>query len=315
MNLHGHPQKTDYKDDGSDWPILSSQGHWRPGNDMPSTFPIIPIGISTADPSIAHTHIDIKVPLFGEITGPLKLNCTIKAFHTKGSLSGIYSPLGQIRDVIYEDTGTSTPPSMIGDPMGVKQWNVNFIFDPHLVRPTFPPTNTVPPHGWFTLDIAIKTFFDNGDILQVEALRTMYSMLDPTAPEVGIPDAGLQNGTACAVNNKRFKFPPETGLINLYGSQMGQSFSTTVGMIPLAPIQEPWSFAGFFYSYAQLEGVPSGKFKFPDGTFALRKDLDLHNGIPGIDIVPSQHFQGNTSFSNTPIIQHFGRNPMVREMI
>lgn len=88
---------------------------------------------------------------------------------------------------------------------------------------------------------------------------------------------------------------------------MGTVVSEFVGLLPLEPIQEPRQTKGFFYSYsyASLEGIPGpshpAPFQFPDGTFDLRRDLDIHNGIPGV-VLDSQTFQGANSFANTPVV-------------
>lgn len=291
--IHGHPQKAAYASP-AEWLTPSSQCHWRPGSGMPPTFPVVPVGLSVADPQIAHTHLDCTMPIYGEITGPIPVACVIKAFHTAGVVGGLISPLEQIRDVVYADTGTATAPVMRGDPMGVKQWAVSFVFDPALLRHTFPPTLTVPPHGWFTTDFSIKTFYDNGDTMNLDAIRPLYSMLTPSAPEQKIPDIGLTLMTGCSPNTLR---RPD---LNQYGNQMGEIVSEFVGLVPLAPIAAPWSTAGFFYAYATLEGVTG--FQFPDGTFSLRRDVDIHNGIPGVDIMAPLHFQGNSQFQPTPLV-------------
>lgn len=297
MKIHGHPQKTDYADDLSDClPFLSFQEHWRPGSGMPQTFPVVPVGLSSADPQTAHTHLDmVKPPLYGEITGPLTIHGTLKLFHTAGKVVYLLSPLNQIRDVIWEDTGTATPPELVGDPMGLKQWNFSCIYDPTRLNNLFPPSPSTPPHGWFLFQLAAKTVYDNGDSNIVVALVSMYSKMDPTQPEQPWSGSGPAVGAGCAPNTLR---RPE---LNKFGNQMGELFSQYVGMIPLAPIQTPWNTSGFFYAYAALEGVKEG-FKFPDGTLTVRRDADFHVGKPGVDIVPPQHFQGNAQFSPTPVV-------------
>jgi len=294
--LHNHPQLAAYASP-ADWPVDSSQCHWRPGSGMPevpSLYPLLPVGLSIANPTIAHTHLDCAIPRYGEIGAPIAMSCTIKAFHTDGTVGDLISPLGQIRDVIYADTGTSTAPDMRGDPMGLKQWNVRFVFDPLLRRmDSFPQVSTVPLHGWFQFQVGVTTFYANGDKVPLVAIRSLYSVEDLTAPEQPWTGEGPSVATACAPNTLRRQE------LNIYGNQMGEVFSSYVGLLPVAPIQAPWTTRGFFYAYAQLEGIPG--FQFPDGTFSLRRDVDIHNGIPGVDIAPPQHFQGNASFLSFPI--------------
>ncbi len=300
LRIHGHPQKEFYASP-LEWNVDSSQCHWKRGNLLPEPvpmFPLIPVGVSTSDPNIAHTHLNCNIPKYAELDGPIPVSCTIMLYHTDGSTSGIYSPLGQITDVVYEDTGTETPPMMVGDPMGVRQWNVHFTLD--ISRPrlsTFPPQYPT-KHGWATSIVSTVTFYANGDSNRLDAVRSLYSVIDPGVPESPPSDEGLINGTRCSPTT--LKRPD----LNLYGNQMGVVVSEFVGLVPIAPIFGPWNTGGFFYSYASLEGIPGplhpDPFAFPDGTFNLRRDLDIHNGIPGVTL-QSDHFQGAGSFTKTPI--------------
>jgi PASTA domain len=299
MKIHGHPQLTEWSDDPTAWITYSGQGHWRPGSGMPQTFPVIPVGLSTADPQIAHTHIDLRYVPYSEITGPVTIQGTLKLFHTAGHVESVYSPLNQISHLVWADTGTSTPPALVGDPMGLKQWNFSFVIDPTLLSSIFNADGSqspaIPRHGWFQLQVSAKTVYDNGDQNTPTHLVYFYAMLDPTQPETPWRGNGPTIGASCAPNHLR----PELGP---YGNQMGELFSTFVGMIPLAPISAPYALDGFFYAYASLEGSTIPNFQFPDGTFSLRRDVDIHNGKPGVDIVPPLHFQGNGQFQPTPIV-------------
>lgn len=281
--IHRHPQKTAYAS-SAEWPTRDWQCHANPGNRTPEPtppFPVIPIGIALLDPQVAHTHLACTFPDYAEIAAAFPVSCTIKLFHTAGTVSGVYSPLNQIRDIVYDDTGTSTPPVMRGDPTSMmpRQWNVRFVFDPTMVRPTFPPQTTT-PHGWFGAQISVVTQYDNGDSQTLDHLRPFYSVLDPTAPETPMSDEGLPNGARCSPNNLR---RPE---LSPFGNQMGTVVSEFVGLLPIAPIQTPWHTTGFFYGYAS-----DGQSVFPFGTFELRHDLDVHNGNVGV-LTATETFNG-----------------------
>lgn len=278
--IHGHPEKQAYASP-AEWPVDSSQCHWRPGNnnaDMVQGLKddlIMPV----FDPKIAHTHLDCAFPRDGEIgPDPFQVSCTAKLFHTDGHIGGLWSPLQQIRDVVWAETGSATLPVTNGDPMGVKEWKVKFTF-----VPTAPRTETFPnvppnPHGWSGLILTLRTEYNNGDRVDLDTLRTFYSMLDPSVKESKISDEGLLNGTRCAPNSLRRLE------LNRSGNQMGVSVSEYVDKLPLGPIQAKFETQGRFYTYASLEGIDPATFKFPDGAFEHRFGVDIHNGIPGTTV-------------------------------
>lgn len=278
LTIHPHPttDQATYTSPAA-WPVDSAQCHWRPGNANP--LPMTPVvddpRMPVFDPQISHTHLDCNLPRYAELGGPIPVTCTIKLFHTAGHVGGLFSPMEQIRDVVWRDTGTATPPIMQGDPMDVRQWVVDLIFDPTLVRHTFPPTLTT-PHGWYTGIISVRTEFTNGDFITTDTVRSLYSVIDPTQPESKTSDEGIINATRCAPNTLR---RPE---LNHFGNQMGVVVSEFSGAIPIAPIAAPWLTEGFFYSYAALEGITG--FAFPNGTFQQRVGVDIHAGVAGTTV-------------------------------
>lgn len=295
--IHGQPQKAFYASP-AEWPKRDAQCHDDPGNNNPQpTPPLIETGIALLNPRIGHgSHLACAVPEYAEISGPFAVNCTIQLFHVAGVVSGVYSPLEQIRDIVYEDTGTSIPPIMRGIPnsMMPQKWNVSFIFDPNLVRQTFPKQFTT-KHGWYSALIDTWTRFDNGDGNQTERIFPLYSMLDPTAPETRMSDEGLPNGTRCSPNNLR---RPE---LSASGNQMGTIVAESTTFLPLGPIADKWHFSFYPYNYAELEGAPDPTFRFPNGTFEIRHDMDVHGGKVGV-LTDSGTLDGmSASDQRTPI--------------
>lgn len=295
--IHGHPEKLAYASP-AEYPKDSSQCHW-PGSGMPDTRTveqklkddfIMPV----FDPRLSHTHLACAFPTDAEIgKDPFDVFCTVTLFHTSGHLGGLWSPLDNIRDMVWAETGTSTPPVMNGDPMGVKEWNVKFTFVPTAVRNTFPPT---PPtlHGWADMIITLRTEFNNTDRVDLDTLRSYYSVIDPSVPEAKTSDEGVLNGTRCAANTLK---RPE---LNKSGNQMGVSVAEYVDKMPLAPIQTKYETKGRFYSYATLEGIDPAVFQFPDGSFQQRFGVNIHAGIPGT-IVDSRKLTSQDNQVKIPV--------------
>lgn len=295
--IHGHPEKATYASP-AEWPKGSSQCHW-PGSGLPDTRTleqklkddfILPV----FDPRISHTHLTCGFPQDAEIgKDPFDVNCTVTLFHTAGRLGGLWSPLDNIRNMVWAETGTSTPPVMQGDPNSVKEWNVKFTFVPTATRNTFPPTPPN-PHGQANMILTLRTDFTGGDRIDLDTLRSYYSVIDPSVPESKTSDEGILNGTRCAPNTLK---RPE---LNPFGNQMGVSVSEYVDKLPLGPIQAKWETKGRFYTYAALEGIDPAKFQFPDGAFQQRFGLDLHGGIPGI-IVDSRKLTSQDNQVKIPV--------------
>lgn len=254
MNLHNHPQKKAYADDGSDWPKWSAQAHWLhpPGTLMP-----IP-GLPDYMQNTSHTHVDWKFPRYAETAGaPFQVAFTVKLFHTPGHITRIDSIL--VRDIIWDETGTATPPTMVGDPMGIKQWTGHLTVDPKL---PIDPIHTPPPRGWFGVQFGVQTTFDSGDNTETIILGSIYSLFDPAAPETW-----NYIMTRAAANAGSILQTPVT--------QWGINFVHYVDYLPVAPISAPWPIRVGAVSYG-------GSTTLPHGTFEQRADLDLHNGKPGL---------------------------------
>lgn len=256
MRIHGHPQKTDYND-SSEWPTVSFQGHWTgPG--------LTPMPMAD-QPGVAHTHIDIKAPVYAEVDAPFVCQFTVKLFHTQGHFGGFYTSL--IRDIVWDETGNSTVPTFIGDPMGLVQKSGHFTVD--LAMPTYYPNKL---HGWAGIMLTGVTGYSNGDVVFTSANVPFFSMLNPALPE---PPFGNGGGpvlwTQVQVANTTV-IPPATSPVN-YGATLVEVGNEVLDFIPIAPISAPW------HTNVGTNGY--GNADLPPADFEQRFGVDFHAGIAG----------------------------------
>lgn len=245
MKIHGHPQKTDYKADGSDWPIHSFQGHWP-----------------KPDPTMTtHVHVDVQFPYGAEI-GIVPFVCpfTLKAFMLDGTI-GLFDG-DAFKSIIWDATGTSTPPIMKGDPnsMVPKVWTGKVTIDPQKGR-------FAHKHGWTITPFFARTSFTNGDIVDVKGFNSFFSIADITQPEVPPPGGfGPILSARVDVNHKNEQ------------SKFGTMICEIDDWVPLLPINQAWQSIINFYNYT----APPESGSMPNGRFEQRTDPDLHNGVRGI---------------------------------
>jgi hypothetical protein len=173
--IHGHPEKLVYATQ-DEWPFDDAQCHWKRSNLIDSIF--IPGTMFTlAVPhSLGHTHTGMFFPRDAEISGPFQANFVITSFFTSGRVTGFYKD--HVRDLVFDDTGTSEMPLMVGDPHTVKQWKGHLTVDIGMEQP--PYTNVL--HGWTTADLVAITDIDDGDHIEARLVESVWSMLDPTVP-------------------------------------------------------------------------------------------------------------------------------------
>lgn len=245
MKIHGHPQKTDYKADGSDWPIITKQGHW-PG----------------ADPTMTtHIHVDVQFPYGAEIATE-KFVCpfTLKAFMLNGKI-GLFTG-DQFDSIHWDATNSSIPPSMIGDPNSMipKVWTGKVTIDPQKSR-------FAHKHGWTNVFFNAIANFTNGDKLAVQHVNSFFSIADITQPEVAPP------GNFGPILSSRV----DTNHANEQ-SKFGTMICEIDDWVPLLPINQPWKTIINFYNYT----APPESGSMPNGRFEQRTDPDLHNGVRGI---------------------------------
>jgi hypothetical protein len=277
-----HPDRLQY-DNPSQWPTDDFQQHWgAPGvNDMfhfSGQF-----GVADMP---CHAHIQLNYPRYGELrTGQtIQMKMSILLFHCDAFVTNLYiswwggaSP----HDVVWEDTGTSTPPEMVGDPMGLKQWNVSF-------QTELDPANPYQTHGWtvFVAEFQLNTHTQNDpdhpedhDTPIIKIRAPMYALTDPDAPELDVPPQML-----IETDPINFTAQGEIG----YGAQiveLNQFWPTTT------PIARPWAIQVGTQGYGGT---------LPDPNQALLiYDADIHHGIDGLRVV--DHVSPNRPDTNNVV--------------
>lgn len=242
MRLHGHPQLAQYNS-SDEWRIFSFQGHWP-----------------ESDPTMTeHIHVDIKFPYGAEIDStPFDVPFTLKAFMLDGRIGLFQSDA--MTAIKWNDTGTSTPPVMQGDPnsMVPKQWSGVMTIDPQKGRYAH-------KHGWTQVQFLSRTAFTNGDEMDVQAFNSFFSIAFPELPEE-MPPGGFGPVLSCRVV-ARHKDEQ---------SSFGEMVTEIDDWIPLLPIDKAWYSIINFYNYTAPPENP-----LTLGQFQERLDPDLHNGILG----------------------------------
>jgi hypothetical protein len=251
MKIHGHPQKTDYASP-AEWPTASFQSHWKQPAGTLMVIPNVPDYMQNA----SHTHVDPTFPWYAENDGtPFQVNFTLKLFHTPGKISRVDTL--NCRDVVWDATGSATPPDLTGDPMGLKQFTGHFTVDI-----TLPGDNKAPKKGWTGIRFGVQTLFDNGDSTETIAQLPLFSVIDPIAEEVW--DYHMVAVHANAGSNNPLQVPP---------TQWGVVFVQIPDYIPIAPFSQEWAIKAGMDSY--------GGTTLPAALYEHRHTVDIHNGIPG----------------------------------
>jgi hypothetical protein len=223
---------------------------------------------------MAHTHLAPHAPLLAEINGPITIPFDIKLFHTAGKLLpdqgflwGFYNTVsGQVP---ITTISMITPGPYVGDPNGLLTWSGQFTIDPN-VDPS------IPKWGWFSVVLALRTFYDNGDFIDNQAGLEFWSTVNPTLPD---PPLGedvpciTSRGTAVTANHAQ-----------VYGANIMRTADhnfdpnatfTLINMI-LNGFDTPTTLQTASYSYGPDPNFPPGS-----GTYQVLLDPDLHMGIPG----------------------------------
>jgi hypothetical protein len=288
MKIHGHPQKTDYKDDGSDWPLLESQGWW------PASDPI----------KAGHLHVAVKFPKSGEITSStgLVVPFTLKLHDFDGVIGQFFGR--HVESVIWDDTGTSTPPLMQGMAEGLAQWSgkatLNFFLGQ---QPWLGSIGMLPLHGYTSSFFNARAVGANKDLLEVEHVVDFFSALDTSVHEQ-VPS---QQGVPGHVLSSRVTITNQTitdgSAQTLGGTSFGVMVTEVNGPLPFPdlPIDTPWSVPVNFYNYTS---------PFPDqlqnGLFQQILDANLHGTPPNIPpnegTILSEVSAGVLGVPNMPVI-------------
>jgi hypothetical protein len=260
--IHNAPQGVAAYADPSQWPFLSGQCHWAPSNN--------PVLEGNPNPTLGHTHVEVNAPLWAEIGAQtLTMPITVRLFNTTGRIVNVWAEHSY--DVVWDATGTTDLPNMVGDPNGLKTWTGHVTYDPLLDK--HDGMGPSPVHGWFGLRFFARTQYDSGDSMNYVLLSVpIYSMVDPFAPE-RIPSGseGIDLSASCT------PFPVRDTPLGSNGSGIAQIRDQSLPV--LAPIAAPMIVHSSTYNY--------GPVGLPPSTYQLVLDSDLHMNIPGTLLVQS----------------------------
>ncbi len=257
--IHDNPQKTAY---GSldECPPISGQCQYVPGNSNTTEPP------DTLIPQQAHVHVEgPHWPIWAEMTDPFTIPFAIVLYHVEGAVSNVWGGQNLPPHIIWDATGTSEPPPMIGDPMGEVKFTGMATYNPHDLMPE---TESPPLKGWFTFGMVVRVILTRGPMMQTNLLVPYYSLLDPNAPEEPIKDGRDELRVNCMVST-----PGNPGGDSAFGSNSSVIHRHNFPI--LAPFNASWPIDLFTYQYGQPPGLPPGVYE-------LRRDLDAHHGNPGI---------------------------------
>ena len=298
IKTHNAPDRTQY-DSPADWPVVSSQCHWsaigaNTQGDRVDTLGFNPTGEIL---DAAHVHVEVKFPLYGELSGPITVPFTVVLRDLKGIVFLWGARPWQAADAtndstdwFWDATQSSTAPLMRGDPnaaMGVQTFTGHFTFHP---RHDW--------HGFDAWDTAGQAQFDNGDQMTVHSIVSYWNNVDPNAPiTLGTQGAASEPfmGTDCdpiAANapgdvfgaNEMFvnNYLPTSAVNGKWTLPPNSDEASATDPATVSPTNPNGSkFAAgpvnFTNSYGQT--IPS-----TGGSCQTRRDLNFHMGIPGVTV-------------------------------
>jgi hypothetical protein len=249
--IHGHPQKAAYGSP-AEYPFLEFQGHWEPGSGMAfSTDPLL-------SEALAHSHVGCDWPIYAELTNaPITLACRQILFHTAGYVEILQADLESA-------LSWDAPPTFQGDPMGVVTNFFHLTLDPLVGYRNgyWQCPYGMNPHGWTCLSAVIRTRYNTGALMDMRGSVPVWSNVDPTVAEIPEPIPMLLRNEVSAVS------PADPAGAGIWGAVRIE----VRNLIPLAPIDHPWTLHVEAYNYANRPELPNGQL------FACW-DMDLHNGI------------------------------------
>lgn len=275
--IHEHPQKAAYGS-AAEYPPVSTQAHFTPSGAP------VPIGSMASQ----HVHVEPQCPIYAETAGePLNCKFVIKHANLDGFGADFYGEA--IRNVVWDDTGTATPPVMPGSVMAhlaglgnllmstlmsVQTYTGSLVIDPKIVGPNW----TAFKRGWFQTRISHRVYFHSGARVDVEQWIPLYSVQDRTAPE--IPQRGGGHGI----------MESQIDVVNNAGvaSRLGTNVVEYLDKVPIAPISADWHVPVSFYSYS---GDPS----LSHASLEQRVNMDFHTGVLGTVLMHVDDFSPQPS--------------------
>jgi len=280
------PDRMQY-DDPSQWPCDDFQGHWGAPGVNPMFIARGQFGVQDMP---SHGHLIECFPRYAElhVGQTITVGFTQVLFHTNGKASpaqfGWFKDGNYIaHDVIWQDTGSSTPPDLEGDPVGIKMWSGTFQIE---VDASF----ALLQHGWYDAHGEFQIVFHNGFVPYLPDSNVLLA--DEPIYSIGATREDETNpGPKMMVESRPFNFtpvcandtPPDVvcGLADdRFGGQfvvLNQFMPTTVPMTRLSP------FTLFTQGYGST--LPT------DSEAILILDADIHHNIDGIRVV--DHVQSN----------------------
>jgi hypothetical protein len=275
--IHNAPQGVTAYANASEWPFLSGQCHWAPSNS--------PVLEGNPNPTLGHTHVEVSAPIWAELGAQtVTIPITVRLFHTAGRIINVWAE--HSNDVVWDATGTTDLPDMVGDPEGLKTWTGHVTYDPLLDK--HDGYGPAPVHGWFGLRFFARTRFDNGDLMAYTLLTVpIYSTINPLAPERVVGGAeGIDLRASCTPFTER-DTPAGSN-----GSGISQVRDQSLPI--LAPISSPMLVQSATYNY--------GRNGLPPSTYQLVLDADLHMNVPGTLLVQSDINRDDAGTSNADTI-------------
>lgn len=258
--IHGHPQLKEYSDQ-SQLPTIAGHMNWAPGENPPS--PATPGGAfdivagTLGNRQLGHGHMSlIKCPLYAELKGPVSCRFQILLFNVQAT--AIVNPAFQdgIRDIVWDATGSGTPPDMVGALGEEKTWNGTFVIDPGISQ----RFKTV--HGWWNPTFSAEFRFANGDKVEKVLYGSFYVLTNPAAPETaGVPFVSIRVSPHSARLNEE------------WGEQDVETLRDTIQYLPLAPISAPYTM--------RINTAGYGATGLPPAISEVRVDADIHHHMGG----------------------------------
>jgi len=266
------PDRTQYNSP-SEWPCDDFQGHWGAAGVNPMFQARGEFGVGDMP---SHIHLIECLPRYGELRvgQTITVGFTMVIFHAEGVASrpvfGWFKDGNYIaHDVTWAETGSSAPPDLHGDPMGIVMHSGSYQIE---VDPTF----SLMAHGWYKAHGEYSFVFTNTGFIPelpdsnvILADEPIYSIVDPNAPE--------NEGPSIVVESRPFNFSPPCPAPNcgLATDRFGGQFVVINQFIPTTvPLTHPVSFLLGTQGYGSTILTPDEAL--------LILDADIHHNIDGI---------------------------------
>jgi hypothetical protein len=191
----------------------------------------------------------------------------VKLFRINGSFQGIITGT-TVRDVIWDATGTSTPPITQGDPNGLIVM---------AGRVTIDPTRSTITNGWRLIELRARTVLKNRDQMENRLQFAVWSLLNPAGPVQPLSASNELLAARCTFTTESLRTKGGNMGHQIVG--IGQGRDGQRPMIPLAPVDMPYALPVAGYRYG---GGNSGEL--PPGFNQVMLNPNLHVHEPGQEL-------------------------------